>query len=94
MGTDLSAVTRGAENLNEWFAGLNRDTDVSAANALREKNAVRWWEILFWPAAVFLSLYLRRGGFREGAAGFISAGLGAFSEFTKYAKMWEQLRER
>lgn len=87
-------MIRGARDLDEWLARLNRDTDVSAASAPREKSAVRWWDVFFRPAAVFLRLYFLMGGFREGAAGFISAGLGAFSEFTKYAKMWEQFRER
>ena len=94
MGANLSATTSRAGDLDDQFVALNRNTDVAAANALIGKSAVRWWDVLFGPAAVFLKLYFLKGGLREGAPGFISAGLGAFSEFAKYAKMWEQLRER
>lgn len=91
MGKTFPTVTEGAGGLDAWFAGFNRDTDVAAANALRDKRAVRWWDILFRPVSVFLRLYILKGGVRMRADGFIYAGLGAFSEFTKYAKMWEAL---
>lgn len=91
MEKNIPPVTEGAGDLDTWFAGFNRDTDVAAANALRGKRGVRWWDLLFRPVAVFLRLYILKGGARKGADGFISAGLGAFSEFTRYAKMWEAL---
>ncbi len=44
------------------------------------------------PLVLFLYMYLLKGGFRDGRAGFITCGLWAFREFITEAKLWE-LRE-
>lgn len=90
-GTNLFPRCTGASDLDGWFAGFKQGTDVAAANQLRTKRPVRWWDIVLRPAGSLLRLFFLKGRVQEGAAGFISAGLGAFFEFTKYAKMWESL---
>ena len=45
--------------------------------------------MLFHPPAKFLTMYLLRLGFLDGAAGFIVAALGSYYVFLKYAKLWE-----
>ncbi len=42
------------------------------------------------PPLRFLRMYVLKGGFRDGARGFIVAWMGAFYVFMKYAKLWER----
>jgi glycosyltransferase involved in cell wall biosynthesis len=41
------------------------------------------------PPLAFLRNYVARGGFRDGAAGFIISAMNAYYVFLKYAKLWE-----
>jgi (heptosyl)LPS beta-1,4-glucosyltransferase len=64
----------------------------------------RWWAeqnhargrrgtaaaVLFKPPARFVSMYLLRGGFRDGARGLVLACLAAGSVMAKYARLWER----
>lgn len=64
----------------------------------------RWWAeqnhargrrgtasaVLFKPPAKFVSMYLLKGGFRDGAPGLILACLAAGSVMAKYARLWER----
>jgi glycosyltransferase involved in cell wall biosynthesis len=64
----------------------------------------RWWAeqnyasgrrgtaaaILFRPPARFASMYLLKGGFRDGARGLVLAALAAASVMAKYARLWER----
>ncbi|MDQ6870827.1 MAG: glycosyltransferase family 2 protein [Gemmatimonadota bacterium] len=64
----------------------------------------RWWAeqnhargrrgtaaaIFFKPPAKFVSMYLLKGGFRDGARGLVLASLAAASVMAKYARLWER----
>ena len=64
----------------------------------------RWWAdqnyakgrrggagaVLIKPPARFVSMYLLRGGFRDGARGLVLACLAAASVMAKYARLWER----
>jgi glycosyltransferase involved in cell wall biosynthesis len=64
----------------------------------------RWWAeqnfargrrgsaaaIVFKPPARFASMYLLKGGFRDGARGLVLACLAAASVMAKYARLWER----
>jgi glycosyltransferase involved in cell wall biosynthesis len=64
----------------------------------------RWWAeqnfakgrrgtaaaVLFKPPARFVSMYLLKGGFRDGARGLVLACLAAASVMAKYARLWER----
>lgn len=66
----------------------------------------RWWAqqnfangrrstagaVLFKPPARFVSMYLLKGGFRDGGHGLILAALAAASVMAKYARLWERSR--
>jgi glycosyltransferase involved in cell wall biosynthesis len=41
------------------------------------------------PPLAFLRNYLARGGFRDGAAGFVVSVMNAYYVFLKFAKLWE-----
>jgi (heptosyl)LPS beta-1,4-glucosyltransferase len=64
----------------------------------------RWWAeqnytrgrrstaaaVFFRPPARFVSMYLLKGGFRDGARGLVLAALAAASVMAKYARLWER----
>jgi glycosyltransferase involved in cell wall biosynthesis len=64
----------------------------------------RWWAeqnyargrrgtaaaVFFKPPARFMSMYLLKGGFRDGARGLVLASLAAASVMAKYARLWER----
>jgi glycosyltransferase involved in cell wall biosynthesis len=64
----------------------------------------RWWAeqnfakgrrgspaaVVFRPPARFVSMYLLKGGFRDGARGLVLACLAAASVMAKYARLWER----
>jgi (heptosyl)LPS beta-1,4-glucosyltransferase len=64
----------------------------------------RWWAeqnyasgrrgtagaVFFRPPARFVSMYLLKGGFRDGARGLVLASLAAASVMAKYARLWER----
>ena len=64
----------------------------------------RWWAeqnhakgrrgtaaaVFFKPPARFVSMYLVKGGFRDGARGLVLASLAAASVMAKYARLWER----
>jgi glycosyltransferase involved in cell wall biosynthesis len=64
----------------------------------------RWWAeqnyakgrrgsaaaVLFKPPARFVSMYLLKGGFLDGASGLVLASLAAASVMAKYARLWER----
>jgi len=64
----------------------------------------RWWAeqnyakgrrgtaaaVLIKPPARFVSMYLLKGGFRDGARGLVLACLAAASVMAKYARLWER----
>jgi glycosyltransferase involved in cell wall biosynthesis len=51
--------------------------------------SVRLLTLLAHPLWRFCRMFLFKGGWREGARGFIIACIGAFYVFVKYAKLWE-----
>ncbi|MFN2637528.1 MAG: glycosyltransferase family 2 protein [Gemmatimonadaceae bacterium] len=46
--------------------------------------------VLFKPPVRFVSMYVLKGGFRDGAHGLILACLAAASVMAKYARLWER----
>jgi glycosyltransferase involved in cell wall biosynthesis len=70
------------------------------------KRYSRWWAeqnhargrrgsaaaVVFKPPARFISMYLLKGGFLDGAHGIVLACLAAASVMAKYARLWELSR--
>jgi glycosyltransferase involved in cell wall biosynthesis len=60
------------------------------ALALNEDGVrATWGQVLGRPVGRFLWCYLRKGEFRLGTRGVAHAYIKAFSEFARYAKLWE-----
>jgi hypothetical protein len=50
------------------------------------------WTVALKPPARFVSMYVLRAGFLDGAAGVVVAALAAMSVAAKYARLWELQR--
>ncbi len=54
----------------------------------------RWLDVTLRPAAIFLLLYIYRGGFRDGFRGFFLSVYRAFYSFMTYARLYESEVQR
>lgn len=50
-------------------------------------------DVVWRPPARFVTMYLLRGGWRDGAHGAVLAALAAASVLAKYARLWERSRK-
>ncbi len=72
----------------EYFATLQRFTSWGAQDAYEAGKRARWTDVTLRPVLRFFKMYVIRQGFRDGFHGAVLCGFGAFSVFTKYAKLW------
>ena len=77
-------------SLDQYFEKFNRYSrwwaDQNFARGRRGSAAA----VLFKPPARFVSMYLLKGGFLDGAHGLVLACLAAASVMAKYARLWER----
>lgn len=55
----------------------------------RKDKRYPFYSLLISPGFRFFKLYILKGGFRDGKAGLVYAGLNAFYKFVAIAKIWE-----
>lgn len=77
------------DDIRDQLDTMNRFSGITAQQRFLKDRPFRWLDLLFRPAFRFLKGYILRGGFLDGAHGFIIAGLSSFGVFAKYAKLWE-----
>jgi glycosyltransferase involved in cell wall biosynthesis len=79
-------------SLDQYFEKFNRYSrwwaEQNHARGRRGSAAA----VLFKPPAKFISMYLLKGGFLDGAHGVVLASLAAASVMAKYARLWEKNR--
>ena len=80
-------------SLGEYFAKLDRYSRWWAEQSFARGRRARAWKVALKPPARFLSMYVLRAGFLDGAAGVIVAAMAAMSVAAKYARLWEAGRE-
>ena len=73
--------------VDEHLRKMNQYTSLAAEDAFKKGKKASWLKILGSPIAYFLSAYLIKGGFKDGAHGFFLAKMGAFGTFLKYMKL-------
>jgi (heptosyl)LPS beta-1,4-glucosyltransferase len=77
-------------SLDQYFEKFNRYSrwwaDQNYAKGRRGSAA----SVVFKPPARFFSMYVLKGGFRDGGPGAILACLAAASVMAKYARLWER----
>jgi glycosyltransferase involved in cell wall biosynthesis len=68
---------------------------IRAAGDREEKTPrVRWHHLTLRPAFRFFKRYVLNLGFLDGLTGLMICGLGAFSVFMKYARLWERQQRK
>lgn len=75
-------------NFDEYFRTFQRFTTWGAEDLYHAGKRARVTDLTLRPGLRFLKMYVLRQGFRDGYHGAVLCGLGAFSVFTKYAKLW------
>ena len=77
-------------SLNEYFEKFDRYSRWWAEQNFAKGRRTSAAAVFFKPPARFFSMYLLRGGFRDGSRGLILACLAAASVMAKYARLWER----
>ncbi len=80
-------------DFDEYFATFQRFTTWGAEDLYDQGIRAGVFDLTLRPASRFLKMYLLRHGYRDGLHGAVLCGLGAFSVFTKYAKLWNLHRQ-
>jgi (heptosyl)LPS beta-1,4-glucosyltransferase len=80
-------------NFDEYFTTFQRFTTWGAQDLFDKGRRARLSDITLRPMLRFIKMYLIRQGFLDGYHGAVLCGLGAFSVFMKYAKLWH-LRQK
>jgi glycosyltransferase involved in cell wall biosynthesis len=80
-------------NFEEYFKTFQRFTTWGAQDAYDRGKRARITDLTIRPLLRFFKMYIVRQGFRDGYCGAVLCGLGAFSVFTKYAKLWDLERQ-
>jgi len=79
--------------LAEFIDVVNDYSTRGAADALRRGKRGAWYNVTLRPILRFVRMYLFQLGFLDGKEGLLLCSLGAFSVFSKYAKLWELQRK-
>jgi glycosyltransferase involved in cell wall biosynthesis len=77
-------------SLDQYFEKFDRYSRWWAEQNFAKGRRASAAAVCFKPPARFISMYLLRGGFRDGARGLILACLAAASVMAKYARLWER----
>jgi glycosyltransferase involved in cell wall biosynthesis len=90
LGNDLQHYAY--RDIAEHLETIDRYTTLAARQMRESGRTAGLAPIVFHPPLAFLRNYLARGGFRDGAAGFIVSALNAYYVLLKFAKLWELTR--
>jgi glycosyltransferase involved in cell wall biosynthesis len=75
-------------SLDEYFEKFNRYSRSWAAQAHAAGRRTSVWQVVMRAPARFVTMYVMRGGWRDGAHGAVLAVLAAMSVAAKYARLW------
>ncbi|MBI5645967.1 MAG: glycosyltransferase family 2 protein [Ignavibacteriae bacterium] len=81
------------DDLEHYFEKLNRYTSLAAQELVEAGRRVRARDLLLRPWAIFVKMYVLRGGFLDGTHGYLLSRLSAAYVLTKYAKAWQSQRD-
>jgi glycosyltransferase involved in cell wall biosynthesis len=68
---------------------IDRYSTFGAQKLFAAGKRARWYDVTLRPALTFVKKYLLCQGFRDGYPGLFIAVLTSYSNFAKYAKLWE-----
>lgn len=73
----------------DHVAQIQKFTTIAAREKVARGRTSSLVGMLLRPPARFLKMYVLRGGFLDGRAGFVLAWMAAYYVFLKYVKVWE-----
>jgi glycosyltransferase involved in cell wall biosynthesis len=73
---------------------IDRYTTLAARQMYEAGRRAGALDLAVHPPLAFLRNYLARGGFRDGATGFVISRMNAYYVFLKFAKLWELQRRK
>lgn len=77
-------------DLSQELTQFGRQVVIWESNELVKKNRRwRWFDVTIRPMAIFLILYLKRGGYRDGFRGFYLSVYRAIYCFLTYSRLYE-----
>lgn len=76
-------------SLNQYFEKFNRYAQWWAEQNYERGRRCGIWPVIIKPPARFISMFVFRGGFMDGAIGAMVATLASASVMAKYARLWE-----
>lgn len=76
------------QSLDAYFEKFERYSRWWAEDQWRRGRRASAWAVVAKPPARFVSMYVLRGGMRDGARGAVLAALAAASVLAKYARLW------
>jgi glycosyltransferase involved in cell wall biosynthesis len=78
------------EDISTELQQFSRQVVVWESNELIKRGRRwHWWDVTLRPAAIFLVLYLKQGGYRDGFRGFYLSVYRAVYGFMTYARLYE-----
>lgn len=77
------------DGVQDHLDTLNRFSTITAQQKFVQEVPFRWTDLFLRPLFRFIKGYLLRGGFLDGAHGFVIALVSSFGVAVKYAKLWE-----
>jgi hypothetical protein len=75
-------------SLDAWHEKLGRYSKWWAEDRIERGKQASMASVVFRPPLRFLTMYLIRGGWMDGARGAALAGMAAVSVFSKYTWLW------
>jgi glycosyltransferase involved in cell wall biosynthesis len=81
-------------DISDHLETIDRYTTLAARQMFEDGRRASLGDLAVHPLFAFLRNYLARGGFRDGAAGFLISRMNAYYVFLKFAKLWELERRR
>ena len=85
-------IHRSYESVAEFLERANRYSSLAADDLVRGGARIGPAALVLRPLGRFLTMYVLRGGFLDGAPGLLLAGLYAYYVFIRSAKVWERTR--
>lgn len=79
--------------LDSWFEKLGRYSEWWAQDRYDCGRRVGIMTVILRPPFRFVSMFILRGGWMDGARGALLAGMASVSVFAKYARLWEKARK-
>ncbi len=76
-------------DIAEHLETVDRYTTAAARQMAESGRHAGLLQLAGHPPLAFLRNYIARGGYRDGAAGFVISAMNAYYVFLKFAKLWE-----